>query len=408
MNAVTLTPASSLLPTSDLDGLALKSFQTEQTQPMGAPPGHVTARLSAADAVASPREPDTQVEQGAACYDLLPIGYVVVEPSGQIVTGNLAFARWLGAERGALRGEMIQRFLPPFEAGRFAAHLEICLGARDTVTLETTLKVPSERVVPVLFTSHAQILDDKTWVHIAITDLAPVRQARRDTCELERDHALLVEALSHDVRAPLVSIREFARLLLDDCADTLRADVKETIQRIERSGRRVQATLQELLAYVGLRREEPRLERVETEQLVLGVVAECREAAARRLAEISIVRPMPAVRACPGLLAEALGNLLANALDFTPAERPPQIMVSCEERDCVVVIKVADHGAGIDLQNRERIFQPGERLLTPPGGPGAGFGLAIVRRAVERMQGRVWVESELGCGSCFHILLPRA
>lgn len=408
MDAVVPTPASSALPTSDRDDPALKSFPNARAQLREVPSEDMTAYVSRTDAVAAPRGSETQLERGIACYDFLPISYVLVEADGKIVTANPVFNRWLGAEGRGRRGEMLQHFLPPFEAGRFAAHLEICLGARDAATLETTLKVEPDRAAPVLFTSHVRMLESIMCVHIAITDLTPLRQSRRDTGELERDHALLVEALSHDVRAPLLSIRAFARNLLEDCTDVLRADVRETIERIERSGHRTEVILQELLAYVNLQREVPRLGRVETEQVVIGVVAEWREAAARRCAKIAVARPMQPVRACPRLLATALGNLFANALDFASPARAPHISVSCEKRDDAVVMKVADNGVGIDPRDQERIFQPAERLLTRPGGPGAGFGLAIVRRAVERMQGRVWVESEPGCGSCFNILLPRA
>ena len=72
------------------------------------------------------------------------------------------------------------------------------------------------------------------------------------------------------------------------------------------------------------------------------------------------------------------------------------------------VIRVADHGIGIEPKHHERIFQIFERLHGYSKYPGSGVGLAIARRAVERMNGRIWVESELGRGRCFCLELPKA
>lgn len=360
---------------------------------------------------ASP-ELDSKTERGfkhwMELYDRLPIGYAIVSMDGRIAHANLTLATWLEMERDALRGEALHRFLPPFESGRLAAHFEICPNARKTITLETMLRAPDGGTVPVLFSSHAASgPDGRKFVHTAITHLGQLRQTEEAVTELEREETVLIELLSHDLRSPLITIHNYTQILLEEPEGTLRSEARVMLERMERASRRMDTTLQQLLTYANLRRDQPRLEPVDTEEIVSGVVAERRQDVARRHAVVAIIRPMPPVRACPRLLAQALSNLLANALEFSARDLPPRITVSCEEQERSVLLKVADEGVGIEPRHQERIFQAGERVHGRSNCPGAGLGLAIVRRAVERMHGRVWVESNDGHGSCFQIMLQR-
>lgn len=405
MHALVSTPDLSTSKRSEFDKLLSEPLPAAEAVPAMTPISCARRDLLGCDVSTQRR---AQLEQLIASCDVLPLACVVVDVNGKIAAANLAFARWLNVERTALCERALREVMPPFEAGRFAAHLEICFGIPDALTMETMLRVDRQRVIPVLFTSEVQTLGGEKFALIAISRREVVRRGRDGGRELEQDYAILAEALSHEVRAPLVTIRSFARILRDNCASAFGADERKMIDRIEQRARRLESILHELLAYVNLRREEPGLCRVEVEQLVLGVVAHWREVAAQRRAEIVVVRPIPAAIACPRLLTEALGNLLANALDFTSPKRPPQVTISGEKRNDSVLMNVADNGVGIEPQYHDRVFRLGERLRPHIDGPGAGFGLAIVRCAIERMNGRVWVESEPGRGSCFRILLPRA
>jgi len=101
-----------------------------------------------------------------------------------------------------------------------------------------------------------------------------------------------------------------------------------------------------------------------------------------------------------------LVNLLANGIKFVPSDRAPEVRVRADARDGRVRLWVEDNGIGIAPEHHERIFRVFERLHPATNYPGTGIGLAIVRKAMERMGGRVGVESELGRGSRFWIELP--
>jgi signal transduction histidine kinase len=108
----------------------------------------------------------------------------------------------------------------------------------------------------------------------------------------------------------------------------------------------------------------------------------------------------------PATFRQVFWNLVTNALKFVPAERRPEVRVHSEHTGTHVRISVADNGVGIPAEHCDRVFNLFERLHRDPAFPGTGVGLAVVRRAIERMGGRVGVESTLNVGSRFWVELP--
>ncbi len=125
-------------------------------------------------------------------------------------------------------------------------------------------------------------------------------------------------------------------------------------------------------------------------------------------AKISVQEPLPTVLGNETTLAQVVANLLANAVEFIPAGRGPEVRMRAEQRDGHVRLWVEDNGIGIAPEYHERTFRLFERLHRPEEYPGTGIGLAIVRKAVERMGGGVGVESAPGQGSRFWIELRLA
>jgi signal transduction histidine kinase len=117
--------------------------------------------------------------------------------------------------------------------------------------------------------------------------------------------------------------------------------------------------------------------------------------------------PLPVVLGHPATLSQVLTNLLGNALKFVPADRTPALRVRAENDNGRIRVWVEDNGMGIAAEHQERIFRVFERLHSGDDYPGTGIGLAIVRKAVERMGGAVGVESTPGQGSRFWVELQR-
>lgn len=116
--------------------------------------------------------------------------------------------------------------------------------------------------------------------------------------------------------------------------------------------------------------------------------------------------PLPAVRLVSARLVDLFTILLTNALEYRAPDRAPVVSVSAETVAGELVLAVADNGIGIQPRYHEQIFRPFERLHTQVQHPGTGIGLALARKIVDSVGGRIWVESEPGHGATFRIALP--
>ena len=126
----------------------------------------------------------------------------------------------------------------------------------------------------------------------------------------------------------------------------------------------------------------------------------------KRQAVVQFMKPVLSATANPVMLEQVLVNLFTNAIKFVPPGVAPEVNVHTDTSQGKVRIKIRDNGIGIKQQHIEKLFRPFSRLVGGDEFPGTGIGLAIVRKGVERMGGRVGVESKLGVGSTFWIELP--
>lgn len=239
--------------------------------------------------------------------------------------------------------------------------------------------------------------------------LASLEQRVRDrTAKLQQ----IVEELeafsysvSHDLRAPLRALDAYAQALLEEGGDALSPQARSYAEKIARSAQRMDHLTQDLLTYTRVSREGVTLERVDIGALVREVV-QTYPSILRWNEHIELREPLPAVLGHAPSLMQCFSNLLDNAFKFTAENRAPRVIVSAATVDNVVRVQVADNGIGIEPQHHDRIFGIFERLASHT--EGTGIGLAIVRRAVERMGGRVGVMSKPGVGATFWLELPRA
>jgi PAS domain S-box-containing protein len=233
-------------------------------------------------------------------------------------------------------------------------------------------------------------------------------RVRQRTSELQGMVAELESfsyTISHDLRAPLRGMHQFSQLLLMEYADRLDETAQGYLERIIRSAQRMDRLIQDVLAYGAVSRSHIKPGRVDLNELVAETIDQY-PSLQRPAAEVQIKGPLLAVMAHEALLSQCLSNLLGNAVKFVPAGRKPEVRVWTEAHGQCVRINVADNGIGIAPQHHGRIFQIFERL--EGAYEGTGIGLAIVRKAVERMGGTIGLESEPCKGSKFWIELPAA
>ncbi|WP_052214377.1 CHASE3 domain-containing protein [Belnapia sp. F-4-1] len=243
-----------------------------------------------------------------------------------------------------------------------------------------------------------------------------VEQNQRLEQQVEERTATLEEAndelrsfaatISHDLRAPARAIGGYAAALEEDAGPRLGEEERDYLARIAGAAERMDALIDDILGYSRLARQDIALRRVPLEEVVEAVLDQSRTEL--KDARVEVLRPMPAVSGHAGVLVQAVGNLVGNALKFRPPGEPPQVTIRCTEGEGGLVrLWVEDRGIGIAPEHQERIFRPFERLHGREAFAGTGVGLAIVRRVAERLGGRCGVVSASGEGSRFWIDLPR-
>jgi len=211
-------------------------------------------------------------------------------------------------------------------------------------------------------------------------------------------------SISHDLRAPLRAMQQYSHILLEDYAEKLDENGKQFLNRIVTSGDRLDRLIRDVLTYSRMLREPLQLENLSLEPLIRAIVHDLPSLQSPQ-AEIEVVVPLLRVCGNQAFLTQALSNLLINAVKFVREGSMPKVRIWTEKRESCVRINVQDNGIGIAPEHHRRIFGMFERLHTTRSYDGTGIGLAIVRKAVERMNGTVGVESQVGHGSTFWIEL---
>lgn len=236
------------------------------------------------------------------------------------------------------------------------------------------------------------------------------QRVRDRTAELEAANAELEAfsySVSHDLKAPLRGIDGYSRLLWEDYQDRLDEDGRFLLGSVRQATAQMHQLIDDLLAYSRLERRAVDDAEIELLPLVEGLLAERAEEIRARAVRLDLDVPDISVRADRDGLAQAFRNLLDNALRYTADVPEPRIEIRTTVEPARCVLTVRDNGIGFDMQYHDRIFEIFQRLHRQEEYPGTGIGLALVRKAMQRIGGRVWAESSPGAGATFYLVLPR-
>jgi signal transduction histidine kinase len=236
------------------------------------------------------------------------------------------------------------------------------------------------------------------------------RKVEQRTASLREAVAQMEEfsyTVSHDLRSPLRTISGYATVLLDDYGPQLDETARGHLTRIDRAAKRMDQLTTDVLKYSRIARADVHCSPVSVEAIVRATLDHYSELSPRA-ADVHVQTPMAQVLGHEQSLGQALANLLTNAAKFVKPGQRPHITVRTEVRGDRVRIWVEDQGIGIPALHQERLFRIFERSPTAKSFEGTGVGLAIVRKAVEKMGGTCGVESDGISGSHFWIELKAA
>ena len=359
------------------------------------------------------RDSQEQVERAiyryTELYDSLPIGYITLTPLGQVTEANETACRTLHTERDRLQGSFFRRFIAPADACAFSAHLAACNRSAARQVMETTLTPRNGVPFPVQLDSCRSFPSSEVGflIRTAFTDISESKRAQKALQDTLAEQEEFTHSISHDLRSPLIAISNFSAVLVEDHAAELPENTRTIVQRMRRAALRMDELLKNLVTYSRISRVPANFDVVDIETIVRDLEAEHRSFIASHSATVKVESPLGKVIGSRALLSQALGHLFANALKFTQPGQAPYVHISSRHTERTVVIMIADRGIGIAPSHHERVFKIFEKLNRESDYSGVGIGLALARRAVERMHGRIWLESETGEGTKFFVELPK-
>jgi len=356
------------------------------------------------------------------------IGFVFAEFNGKIIEANDAYLRIIGYTRQELSSGKVdwQKITPPeYRANDQSAIKQVQQTGFCSPFEKEYIRKDGSRIPIVIGVALLDASDKEQHVSFVL-DLSRQKAAEAEARQLNQTLEQRVQertvqleeanqemqafsySVSHDLRAPLRGMQGFAQALLEDYSDQLDDLGQEYAQRIVAAASRMEALIQDLLAYSRLSRVELRLHPVDLTAVLMEVLTQLKLQLQESQASIKVERPLPQVLGHFSTLVQIVMNLLSNAIKFVPSGDTPQVRVWAEKRGDWVRLWVEDNGIGIASEHQQRIFRVFERLHGVEVYPGTGIGLAIVRKGAERLGGRVGVESQPHQGSSFWVELSQA
>jgi PAS domain S-box-containing protein len=357
--------------------------------------------------------------------DTAPCGFLSIHDDGSIAIVNRTLQEWLGFPLDELQGQHIDILLPA--AGRifYQTHIFPLLRIQGHVEeVYFPLRRQDGSNIPMLMNA-ARRKEDVVMYHCVFMPMhqrdqyenqilqakAAAEEARRAKDEAYDDLEAFAYSISHDLRSPLATIRIFAEFVLKDYLDKLDARTNEALRYIIESTSEMSKMTEDILTYSRTSASTLELEPVSLENVVSHAADKLRAELAQRDVQLDIVKPLLRVLGHPTLLSQIVMNLLMNAAKFVAPDVRPEIKVwteRCLAPQPMVRLWIEDNGIGIAPDDQERIFRLFERGRVMNKYAGTGIGLAIVRRGVERMGGRIGLESTVGAGSRFWVELPES
>lgn len=211
-------------------------------------------------------------------------------------------------------------------------------------------------------------------------------------------------SVSHDLKAPLRGIDGYSKLLIDLYKNELNEEAIGFLKNIRLGTLQMNLLIEDLLSYSRLERQEFHIGNVVLQPLINELLILLSGVIKKSKAQIkmSFSEDFMLLADTNGLKL-VLRNLIDNALKFSSKSKDPQIEIGSSENSTHWLIFVKDNGVGFDMKYHDRIFKIFHRLHLPEEYEGTGIGLTMVEKAIHRMNGKIWAESELNKGTCFYI-----
>ncbi|HEV2391386.1 MAG TPA: PAS domain S-box protein [Verrucomicrobiae bacterium] len=380
-------------------------------------------------------------------------GIITIDDHGIIESINPAAEKTFGFRAEEVIGNNVSMLMPSPDRERHDGYLDNYLRTGHAKIIGIGREVVGRRKNGELFpmdlaVSEVRLADRRLFTGF-VRDITERKKAEAKLAELaqtlaEKNKELetIVYVASHDLRSPLVNIQGFSQELSRACqrlqarlevgpagsglaapaaqqkrgsppatSDAelhalLQEDIPEALGYIQAGVAKIDALLSGFLRYSRLGRAALNIERLDMNAMMAAILHSMEFQIKKAGAKLQI-HNLPNCLGDATQVNQVFSNLLDNALKYLEPKRPGVISVSGRTEDGRSIYEVRDNGMGIARQHQARVFEIFHRL-NPDAGEGEGLGLTIAQRILERHNGRIWIQSEPGCGSAFFVSLPVA
>jgi PAS domain S-box-containing protein len=338
-----------------------------------------------------------------------------------------AFAEMMGRSPDDIVGKPIAEIIGADEFKAIQPHIEMVLkGHRQEFESEVSFPTVGTRCLHVIYSPETDEAGQIVGWLASILDITERKDALRDAHEQLRNRAVHLESLVqqrtarlnemvadleafsysivHDMRAPLRAMQGYAQLLAEECGP-ISPNAADFVRRIKNGAQRMDRLIQDGLSYSRMMRADLPLMPVDVAALIHGMI-DTYPSFQSPAATIELQEPLPLVIGNEAALTHCISNLLGNAVKFVAPGITPHVRIRAETHNGHVRLLFQDNGIGIAPLAHAKIFDIFHRL--DPKFEGTGIGLAIVKKAAERMGGTTGLESAEGEGSTFWLELPKA
>ncbi len=351
----------------------------------------------------------------AKLLNAAPDPVFLVDKEGMIVFANRQAEKVFGYAESELQGKAVELLLPEplriahqdYRHSFFTAPKTRPMG----LGLDLWGQAKNGSALPVEISLSPVELNGKSYAMAIVRDATESRRIQRQLLRqadaLKRSNEELEQfayVASHDLQEPLRMISSYIQILQKRYQSALDSDANEFIQFAVDGARRMQNLINDLLMYSRVTSKSRPLKDTDMNLVMRQIQSNLAVAVEESGARLEIGE-MPVIKTDEVQMIQLFQNLVANALKFR-SEDKPIIKIIAEREFDGVVFSVEDNGIGIDPRYFDRIFVVFQRLHTREKYPGTGIGLAICKKIVERLGGKIWVESQQGKGATFKFMIP--
>jgi PAS domain S-box-containing protein len=342
-------------------------------------------------------------------YENAPCGYFTINEEGILSNANRTLLRLLGYKKHEIVDRIHFENLFAVKPLFFSDEIFVNLKKKGFLNnLELEIKRKDQSLVPVVIDAFAIANGNGNLIssRYTLTDNTTRKQAELEILRSNKELDAFTYSVSHDLRAPLRSVNGYAQILKEDYQNKLDEEGNRVIDVIVKNGKRMGQLIDDLLDFSRTSKKEITKSHTNMSDYVNAIAIDLTEINNGREVRWTIL-PLSASLVDVSMIRQVWINLFSNALKYSGKNKLTTIEVGSIDQDFETIYYVKDNGVGFDMKYYGKLFGVFQRLHNAEDFEGTGVGLALVKRIIDRHNGRIWAESKIGEGATFFFSIPK-